>query len=119
MSELRDRLQSIMDAPGFGTGRAFQDQKAQEAEALALLPDPKDVMPVRASTDAGAGWIVCSMGNSSDDGQDWFIITDEVRGSYLAEFSDLPADAKSDAHIVAAIINAYRMGLLVRKGEKT
>lgn len=111
----RADLQAIMDKPGFGTGRAFRDQKAQEAEALALLPDPKDVMPVRASTDAGAGWLVCSFGNSGEDGQDWHLITDEVRGSIVAEFSDYPADAKMDALRTAAIVNAWRMGLLVRK----
>jgi hypothetical protein len=106
-----------MDAPGFGAGRRFRDQAAQEAEVLSLLPKPERVMPVRASTDAGAGWIVCSTGHDDDSGQDWFIITDEVRGSEVADFSDLPTDAKGDAHIIAAIINAYRMGLLVRKGE--
>lgn len=111
----REKLQAVMDRPGFGTGRAFLDQKAQENEALALLPDPKSVMPVRASTDAGAGWLVCSFGNSGDDGQDWHLITDEVRGSIVAEFSDYPADAKMDALRTAAIVNAYRMGLLVRK----
>lgn len=109
----RDDLQRIMDAPGFGTGRAFRDQKAQEAEALALLPDPASVMPVRASTNMGAGWLVCSFGN--EDGQDWYLITDEVRGSIVAEFSDYPADAKMDALRTAAIVNAYRMGLLVRR----
>ena len=36
----REELQAIMDSPGFGTGRAFRDRKAQENEALALLPDP-------------------------------------------------------------------------------
>ena len=112
----RDDLQRIMDMPGFGTGRAFRDQKAQEAEALALLPDPKDVMPVRASTDAGAGWLVCSFGNSGEDGQDWHLITDEVRGSIVAEFSEYPRDAKMDALRTAAIVNAYRMGLLVKAG---
>lgn len=115
--EQRAKMQAVMDAPGFGTGRAFRDQLAQENEALALLPDPKAVMPVRASTEAGAGWLVCSFGNSGDDGQDWFLITDEVRGSYVAEFSDYPADAKTDALITAAIVNAYRMGLLARKDQ--
>ena len=118
MSELRNRLQSIMDAPGFGTGRAFRDQKAQEAEALSLLPDPEGVMPVRAVTNVGEGWLLCSMGHSGEDGNDWHIVTDCVRGSVMAEFSDLPTDAKADAHIVAAIINAYRMGLLVIREDK-
>jgi len=114
----RQELQSLMDKPGFGTGRAFLDQKAQEAEAIALLPDPKDVMPVRASTDACAGWLVCSFGNSADDGNDWHLITDEVRGSIVAEFSEYPRDAKMDALRTAAIVNAWRMGLIVRKDAK-
>jgi hypothetical protein len=99
-------LKRIANTPGFGTGRAMRDRLAAEAESLALLPAPKDVMPVRAATDIGAGWLVCSFGNSSDDGQDWHLITDEVRGSIVAEFSELPKDAKSDARIVAAILNA-------------
>jgi hypothetical protein len=110
----RERLTAIANMPGFGTGRAFRDQKAQENEALELLPDPASVMPVRATTDAGSGWLVCSFGNSGEDGDDWHLITDEVRGSIVAEFSDYPADAKWDALRTAAIVNAYRMGLLVR-----
>lgn len=110
----REELQAIMNKPGFGTGRAFRDQKAQEAEALALLPDPTDVAPVRATTDAGAGWLVCSFGNSSEDGSDWHLISDEVRASDLAD-TEYPADAKMDALVTAALVNAYRMGLLVRK----
>lgn len=110
-------LQAAMEATGFGTGRAFRDQKAQENEALALLPDARFVLPVRASASLD-GWLVCSFGNSGEDGQDWHIITDEVRGSTLAEFNDYPEDAKMDALRTAAIINAYRMGLLVRADQK-
>lgn len=110
----REELQRVMNAPGFGTGRAFRNQKAQEVEALALLPDPKDVMPVRASTNVGDGWLVCSFGYSSEDENDWHLITDEVRGSTLAEFSEYPKDAKMDALVTAALVNAYRMGLLVK-----
>lgn len=113
----RAELQAIMDQPGFGTGRAYRDRKAQEAEALALLPDPKDVMPVRATPDAGVGWIVCRTGNSCEDGQDWHVVADEVRGSIVAEFSELPRDAKLDALRIAALVNAWRMGLIVRKQE--
>jgi hypothetical protein len=111
---IRAELQAVMDQPGFGTGRAFRDRKAQEAEALALLPDPKDVMPVRATTDAGAGWLICSTGNSGDDGNDWHVVTDEVRGSIVAEFSEFPKDAKMDALVIAALVNAWRMGLIVK-----
>ena len=110
----REQLQAIMDKPGFGTGRAFLDQAAQEAEALALLPTPERVAPVRATTDPGTGWLVCSFGNSGEDGKDWHVITDEVRASELAE-TFFPEDAKLDAHRVAAILNLYRMGVLTTR----
>jgi hypothetical protein len=110
----REELQRIMDAPGFGTGRAFRNQKAQEQEVLALLPDPAWMAPVMASTDGASNWMVCSFGNSSDDGQDWHLVTDHVRASILAD-REFPDDAKMDAFRVAAIINAYRMGLLIRR----
>lgn len=109
----RATLQAIMDAPGFGTGRAYRDQKAQEAEALALLPDPGLVAPVMASTDPVSNWMICSFGNSGEDGCDWFLVTDNVRASSTLGL-DFPDDAKMDALTVAAIVNAYRMGLLVR-----
>ena len=109
----RDDLQAIMDTPGFGTGRAFRDRKAQEAEALALLPDPAWMAPVMASTDPVSNWMICSFGNSSEDGADWFLVTDHVRASQTVDL-EFPDDAKMDALRVAAIVNAYRMGLLVR-----
>jgi len=34
------------------------------------------------------------------------------------DFTDFPSDARDDARIVAAILNAYRMGLLVKRGAK-
>lgn len=110
----RDELQAIMDRPGFGTGRAFLDRKAQEAEALAMLPDPAWMAPVMASTDSGSNWLICSFGNSGDDGQDWHLVTDNVRAPMAVDL-EFPEDAKLDALRVAAIINAYRMGLLVVK----
>ena len=109
----RGELQKVMDTPGFGTGRAFRDRQAQENEALALLPDPAWMAPVMASTDANTNWLICSFGNSADDGQDWHLVTDTVRASLLVDL-EFPEDAKMDALRVAAIINAYRMGILVR-----
>ncbi len=111
---VRDDLQAIMDKPGFGTGRAFRDRKAQENEALALLPDPEWMAPVMASTDGSSNWMICSFGNSSDDNADWYLVTDNVRASMTVDL-EFPEDAKMDALRVAAILNAYRMGLLVRK----
>lgn len=110
----REELQAIMDRPGFGTGRAFLDRKAQENEALALLPDPEWMAPVMASTDPASNWMISSFGNSDEDGADWYLVTDHVRGSNLADM-EFPEDAKMDALRVAAVLNAYRMGLLVRK----
>jgi len=110
----RAELQAIMDSPGFGTGRAFRDRKAQENEALTLLPDPALMAPVMASTDCVSNWMICSFGNSNDDHCDWFLVTDHVRGSNLADM-EFPEDAKLDALRVAAVLNAYRMGLLVRR----
>jgi hypothetical protein len=107
----RAELQAIMDAPGFGRGRGYLEQKAQEAEALALLPNPKDFAPVRAASGVD-DWFIASFGSSSDDGKDWYLTTDSVRASELADAA-FPCDAKIDAHAVAAIINCYRMGLLV------
>ena len=112
----REELQKVMDAPGFGTGRAFRDQKAQENDALALLPDRAWMKPVMASTDAGAGWLVASFGNSGNDGQDWHLITDNVRASGMAD-ATFPEDAKTDAFAIAALLNAWRMGLIVLRPD--
>ena len=110
----REELQAIMDRPGFGTGRAFRDRKAQENEALALLPDPAWMAPVMASTDCASNWMICSFGNSGEDHSDWYLVTDTVRASMMVDL-EFPEDAKLDALRVAAVLNAYRMGLLVRK----
>jgi len=108
----RAELQMIMDRPGFGSGRAYLSQKEQEAEALSLLPSPDMVAPVRAGN-AFDNWMICSFGNSSADGQDWYLTTDSIRASELADLH-FPEDAKTDALVIAAIVNCYRMGLLVR-----
>ena len=103
-------LQEIMNRPGFGSGRAYLDRKAQEKEAVALLPDRIRMAPVMASTNLD-NWMICSFG-AGDDGEDWFLVTDQVRASSMADL-EFPDCAKMDALRVAAIINAYRLGLLV------
>ena len=113
----REELQAIMDRPGFGTGRAFRDRLAQENEALALLPDPAWMAPVMASTDCMSNWMICSFGNYGEDNSAWFLVTDTVRASHLADL-EFPEDAKLDALRVAAVLNAYRMGLLVRRDSE-
>lgn len=109
----RAELQAIMDAPGFGTGRAYRDRKAQEAEALALLPDREWMAPVMASQDCQSNWMICAFGCSNEDNSEWFLVTDSVRASNVGDM-EFPEDAKMDAMRVAAIVNAYRMGLLVK-----
>ena len=58
-------LQEIMNRPGFGSGRAYLDRKAQEKEAVALLPDRKRMAPVMASTNLD-NWMICIF-NFDDD----------------------------------------------------
>lgn len=110
----RTELQRIMDTPGFGSGRAFLERKTQEREILALLPDPVWMTPVMAVSESPMdNWVIASFGNSNEDGKDWHLVTDCVRASILAH-AEFPEDAKLDALRVAAILNAYRLGLLVR-----
>lgn len=110
----REELQAVMDRPGFGTGRVYLDRARQEADALAMLPDRNSMAPVMASTDPCENWLICSFGNSNEDGKDWHLVTDQVRGSAMGDF-EFPEDAKMDAIRTAAVLNAYRMGLLVVK----
>ena len=110
---MNNDAQRIANTPGFGTGQRFRDMKAAEADCLAHLPDPSRIAPVMAAPHTD-NWMVCSFGNSSDDGMDWYLTTDGVRASALIDTA-FPADAKTDAIATAAIINAYRLGLLVRK----
>ena len=118
----REELEAVMSRPGFGSGRRFLAQKQQEADALALLPDPAQMAPLMVSTDIGNGWPVCSFGHYDDEGTgesaDYHIVTDHVRASETLDLT-LPGDAKNDAHMVCAILNAYRMGLLVKCEKKS
>jgi hypothetical protein len=114
MSPTKAELQAIIDAPGLGRGRAYIDQKTQEAEALALLPIPERMAPVRASTTLN-DWMICSFGLADGgEGEEWFLTTDSVRASSLVD-AHFPCDAKIDAHAVAALLNAWRMGCIVPK----
>ena len=79
------------------------------------LPPPERIARVRAApiSKAGDGWLVAyTTGNSAEDGEDWCVQTDNVRGSALLDL-ELPGDAKDDAESIAAILNAYRTGRLV------
>jgi hypothetical protein len=81
------------------------------------LPPPHRVAPVKAvpvDDRTAENWIVAyQTGNSGIDGNDWAIVTDEVCGSELCFTYDFPGDAGDDAKAIAAILNAYRTGILV------
>lgn len=82
-------------------------------------PDPKKVRPVKAAPGNKLleDWpILFNAGNSGEDFEDWGLCTDRVRASELID-ADFPQDAKSDTLFIAALINAYRRGELVRKEE--
>lgn len=109
---VREELQAVMDSKGFGSGAAYRRRKRQESEILDILPPPSALQPVWAAPDSGHV-PMAHFGNSSEDGKDWGLYW-EGRGSQCDAFGD---DARTDALIVAAIINAYRMGLLVRADD--
>ena len=81
---------------------------------MSELPNPDRMAPLRAApvSDIGANWLVAWSTGYSVEGGDWCIQTDRVRASDLAG-CDFPSDAKSDAHAIVAIVNAYREGRLV------
>lgn len=107
-------LHKIANTPGFGSGKRARDQLAAEAEALALLPNPRALPCFVAGGDALmlSHALMCGFGRSSEEGADWAIYHDGV-----TEADAIGHDTKLDAQIVAAILNAYRMGLLVRSGK--
>lgn len=109
-------LNEVANARGYGTGRAVRDRLAAEAECRALLPDPHYMPSVEARGDDGGHLIpMAHFGNSSDDGKDWALFQEYTE----CELSELGQDARDDARIVAAIINAYRLGVLVLAGEES
>lgn len=81
---------------------------------MTKLPDPNRIAPLKAVpiSEAPENWIIAYQTGASSDGQDWAIVTDNVRASALLH-CDLPDDAREDAEAIAAIVNAYREGRLV------
>lgn len=82
-------------------------------------PDPSRVARVKAApaSDLLNDWpILFSSGNSGEDFEDWGLCTNNINASCLMGY-DFPTDAKSDAQFIAELINAYRRGELVRKGD--
>lgn len=79
------------------------------------LPDPRSIAPLKAAPaeQCGENWTIAfTTGESSEDGREWCIQTDNVRASETLEY-ELPLDAKHDAETLVAIVNAYRTGKLV------
>jgi hypothetical protein len=108
-------LHAIAKTPGFGSGKRARDRLAAEADLRAQLPPPERMLPVMASTDAAENWLICSFGHDEQSGADWHLTTDRVRGLDTCGMA-LAQDARADAETVAAILNAYRLGVLVVKG---
>lgn len=108
---LRDHLRDIANTPGYGTGKRYLDRLAAEAECAALLPDPLAISPVMASTDPANNFPIACFGNSD---QDWFLVSEDAPDGFM-QHACLPSDAESDARTIAAIVNAYRLGVLVRR----
>lgn len=79
------------------------------------MPDPQRIAPVKAAPVSAMcnDWpIAYQTGNSQEDGEDWGIVTDNVRASLFLGL-DFPIDAKDDAEFLAYLVNAYRTGHLV------
>lgn len=109
-------LHKIANTPGYGTGREVRDRAAAIAEIKSLLPDPVWMPTFTSAPNINDGLPLASFGNSGEDGQDWHITHD--MGDMCRDAIDFGDDAKTDAQIVAAILNAYARGILVlAKGD--
>ena len=104
-------LHKIANTPGFGSGKSARDKAAAIAEIRSLLPDPAWMPTFTAAPHINDGLPMCSFGNSSEDGQDWHVTHD--MGDIERDCIEFGSDAKTDAQIVAAILNAYARGILV------
>lgn len=110
-------LHDIANSGGYGTGRAAMDRAAAVAEIKSLLPDPVWMPTFTAAPHINSGLMLASFGNSSEDGQDWYITHDQ--GDTSRDAIEFGNDAKMDAKIVAAILNAYTRGILVMSTPST
>ena len=107
-------LKRIANSGSYGSGKAVRDKAAAEREALSLLPEPEFMNEFVAADNGGHLVPLCHFGCSNEDGKDWGIYHDGHDYHNAALFG---IDAKSDARAVAAVLNAYRMGLLVRADQ--
>lgn len=110
-------LHEIANARGYGSGKAARDRAAAIAEIKRLLPDHAWMPTFTAAPHINHGLLMASFGNSSDDGQDWHITHDQ--GDMSRDCIEFGSDAKMDARIVAAILNAYSRGILVLAPDST
>ena len=110
-------LHEIANAPGYGTGRNARDRAAAIAEIKSLLPDPLWMPTFTAEPHINNGLPLASFGNSAEDGQDWHVTHD--MGDTSRDAIEFGSDAKLDARIVAAILNAYARGILVMATDST
>jgi hypothetical protein len=84
--------------------------QAEELAELERLSEQATIGPWIARTDMDEGWLVCSLGNSSEDGNDWHVMTTPM------SCSELNGDAKTDAAFIAAAREAVpRLIAEVRK----
>lgn len=105
-----DDLKRIANSGAYGSGQAARDKLAAQNEALSLLPEPHFMPELVAASSPGTMVPMCHFGNSNEDGEDWAIYHD---GMDYCGAATMGSDARDDAKIVAAIVNAFRMGLLV------
>jgi len=108
-------LHKIANMPGYGTGKAARDRLAFRNEILALLPEPCWVQELTVSSDLTARTVpLAHFGYSSEEKIDAQIIFEPLDMEDWA----FGKDAMDDARIVAAIVNAYALGILVRADAK-
>lgn len=105
-------LHKIANTPGFGSGKRVRDAASAGTKIREILPPPASLPPVMASTDCAANWLIASFGNDAETGEDWHLTTVNIRASETLALS-LMDSAKRDAEVIAAIVNAYRLGILI------
>ncbi len=102
-------LKRIANTPGFGTGEAARNRATAENECLLWLPGPEQMPAFFAAPDHPGPFMPTANFGNGEDGRDWCLWHDG-RDEQWHPFGE---DAADDARIVAAILNAYRLGLIV------
>lgn len=109
--------QVVADMPGYGSGKRYRDMLAAAQEARAALPKADEVGAVYASASLDVNaTLLASFGCGDED--DWHLLALPARVMDHNEYN-MGLDAGDDCRAVAAIVNAYRLGLLVlREGTE-